>query len=161
MRNLLLITAAIIALGVFLLPRTKSRTQANNIATTRWSKLQASSNRAPAAVRPNPSTVRPLPLPGTRSTQDMVNAMVAAGSTDRAKQLYENRTAQLRFNHNLAAVTYTCLDRYHRDSCIHHLIQCGPACKAIIPATRFGQIEREYWSLMAERKLAQLPRKNP
>ncbi len=90
-----------------------------------------------------------------KRAEQIVDNIVAAGHTDRAQMQYDRRTASFRFGDQLASVTYTCLEKYHRDSCIHHLIKCGPKCKAIIPNEKFVMIEQQYWQLMQERDLEQ------
>jgi hypothetical protein len=56
-----------------------------------------------------------------------------------------------RLKSNLAAVAYSCLEKYHRDSCLHNLIACGSRCTNIIPQEKFQQISSDYWQLRRTR----------
>lgn len=66
---------------------------------------------------------------------------------------YERKIAVARYTSSMAAVATTCLESYHRDSCLHHLIRCGAGCKAIIPKQKLALIETDYWKLMRQRGL--------
>ena len=57
----------------------------------------------------------------------------------------------------LQSVDYYCVKKYHRDSCIHHLITCGVPCMVAIPKPRRRTIFADYQKLRAERGLPQLP----
>lgn len=51
------------------------------------------------------------------------------------------------------AVIYFCLDRYQRDSCLHHLITCGDECKKLISPKKWAFLKTEYAKVRSERGL--------
>ncbi len=55
------------------------------------------------------------------------------------------------------AVEHFCVTRYHRDSCLHHLITCGVPCLERIPKAKRKAIHADYVKLRAERGLAPMP----
>lgn len=90
-----------------------------------------------------------------QTADTIADGIAKAGNVDKAQQQYDRRIASVQYSHNMAAVAHTCLEKYHRDSCIHHLIKCGPKCKVLIPEQKFAFIESQYWELMRERGLEQ------
>lgn len=58
----------------------------------------------------------------------------------------------------LQSVNYYCVNKYHRDSCIHHLITCGIPCLVAIPKAQRRIVFADYQKLRAERGLPPLPK---
>lgn len=106
------------------------------------------------SARPQASATRTA-LPKAQTADSIADGLANSGKIDKAKQQYDRRIASVHYSHNMAAVAHTCLEKYHRDSCIHHLIKCGPKCKVLIPEQKFAFIESQYWELMRERGLEQ------
>jgi|GEM_PF-3861163 len=51
------------------------------------------------------------------------------------------------------AVEHFCVQEYHRDTCIHHLITCGTPCLVVIPKPQRAKIFADYQGLRQSRGL--------
>jgi len=96
-----------------------------------------------------PSSIAPL----DQRSENFLNGINASAKVDRAEIAYQELKQKTEHSARLAEVAHTCLDKYHRDSCLQHLITCGPPCKALIPDDKFLVIQKEYWALMKQRGL--------
>lgn len=96
-----------------------------------------------------PASVAPL----DQKSEKFLTGLNASAKVDRAELAYIELKQKTETSARLAEVAHTCLDRYHRDSCLQHLITCGPPCKALIPDEKFVVIQKDYWALMKQRGL--------
>jgi hypothetical protein len=92
-------------------------------------------------------------LPASATSELITDRIVKSGHRDLEAEAFAARSAGLNMSSKMTEVVYTCLDHYNRESCLHHLIKCGMACRTLIPNEKFAEIESDYWSVMRERGL--------
>jgi hypothetical protein len=56
----------------------------------------------------------------------------------------------------LKTVEFFCVKAYHRESCVHYLITCGPPCFIAIPKEKRVQIFNDYQILRKQAGMPQL-----
>jgi len=61
----------------------------------------------------------------------------------------------------LNAVKHFCVEKYHRESCVHHLSTCGNPCVIAIPKDKRVQIFNDYQTLRKEKGLSMLLKMPP
>lgn len=90
-------------------------------------------------------------------SEQVVNRIMENSKRDLAEEAYQRNVQKAQTSQQLASVAYFCLESYHRDSCLHHLISCGQRCRALLPQDKFAKINNDYWALMRLRGLAKGP----
>jgi type II secretory pathway component PulL len=96
-----------------------------------------------------PTSIAPL----DKQSEKFLSGINESAKVDRAEIAYKELKQKTEASARLAEVAHTCLDQYHRDSCLQHLINCGASCKALIPDDKFLVIQNDYWTLMKQRGL--------
>jgi hypothetical protein len=86
-------------------------------------------------------------------SERIVAGLNAAGGKDLAHEAFARKKAGVERSARLAEVVHSCLESYHRDSCLDHYIKCGAGCRPLSPDEKFAVIQKDYWNLMRERGL--------